>query len=145
MNILVDANILVRLRDAASPHHTPCAEAVRRGIDSGYTLMVCTQAFIEYWVVATRPTDVNGLGLTPTQAEADLQDFELTFLALLEPPGICARWHELVVRYGVSGRTAHDTRYVALMLEHGLKNLLTLNPRDFTRYTEITCLAPADI
>ena len=145
MNILVDANILVRLRDAASPHHAPCAEAIQRGIDSGHTLMVCTQALIEYWVVATRPIDVNGLGLSPAQAETDLQDFDMTFLELPEPSDIGARWRELVRRYGVSGRPAHDTRYVALMLAHGITNLLTLNPRDFARYSEITCLAPAGI
>lgn len=145
MNILVDANILVRLCDASSEHHTPCAEAVQRAIDTGCVLMVCTQTLIEYWVVATRPTDANGLGLTPAQAEADLQDFVLTFHVLPEPPDIIVGWRELVMRYGVSGRPAHDTRYVALMRAHGIVHLLTLNPRDFKRYTEITCLAPADI
>lgn len=145
MNILVDANILVRLRDAASPHHVPCAEAIQRAIDKGDILMVCTQTLIEYWVVATRSIDVNGLGLTPAQAETDLQDFRQTFLVLPEPPDVGERWQELVAHYRVSGRPSHDARYAALMLAHGITHLLTLNPQDFLRYTEITCLAPADI
>jgi hypothetical protein len=39
----------------------------------------------------------------------------------------------------------HDARLVAAMLAHGVPQILTLNPRDFQRYTEITVLHPADV
>jgi hypothetical protein len=61
------------------------------------------------------------------------------------PPQVGARWRELVNRYNVQGRTGHDTRIVAFMLEHSLTQLLTLNIADFARYTEILCLAPENV
>jgi predicted nucleic acid-binding protein len=64
------------------------------------------------------------------------------FIVLPEPPDMSVRWHDLASRYAVHGRGAHDTRLVALMLAHGVAAVLTLNPADFARYAEITCLAP---
>jgi len=58
---------------------------------------------------------------------------------------VLERWLDLCSRYGVSGRPAHDTRLVALMLAQGLTHLLTLNSADFARYTEITSLTPDDV
>jgi predicted nucleic acid-binding protein len=55
------------------------------------------------------------------------------------------RWLDLCSRYGVSGRSAHDARLVALMLAHGLTHLLTLNSADFARYAEITAVTPDDV
>ena len=31
------------------------------------------------------------------------------------------------------------------MLAHGVTQILTLNPRDFQRFTEVTVLHPADV
>jgi hypothetical protein len=100
---------------------------------------------IEYWVVATRPVAVNGLGLTPADVEISLQGFDILFTFLPEPPHIGVRWRDLVNRYNVQGRTGHDTRIVAFMLEQGVTHLLTLNSSDFARYTEILCLAPENV
>jgi len=38
-----------------------------------------------------------------------------------------------------------DTRLVALMVAHGITHLLTLNPTDFARYSEITAVTPQEI
>jgi hypothetical protein len=45
----------------------------------------------------------------------------------------------------VRGRQVHDTRLVALMQAHGVVELLSLNPGDFRRYTEIQCRTPEDV
>jgi hypothetical protein len=37
------------------------------------------QNFIEFWSVAPRPRAVNGLGFTPDQAEAAVQELEQLF------------------------------------------------------------------
>ena len=145
MDILLDANILLRVSDASSPDHTRCAQALLRARSSGHKLFWCAQTMIEYWVVATRPVAVNGLGLTPADVELNLQGFDLLFTFLPEPPHIGARWRALVNHYNVQGRTSHDTRLVAFLLEQGLIHLLTLNTSDFARYTGIVCLLPENV
>jgi predicted nucleic acid-binding protein len=145
MRIQVDTNILLRVRDGDDPRHAVCVEALDRLQDGTNDLFICAQVLIEYWVVATRPRDVNGLGLSADEANLDFQDFCRSFVVLPEPPDMAVRWHELASHYAVHGRGAHDTRLVALMLAHGVTAILTLNAVDFARYTELTCLAPEDI
>jgi predicted nucleic acid-binding protein len=145
MRIQVDTNILIRALDVQDPQHAVCAGALRQLRATGADALICAQVLIEYWVVATRPRQVNGLGLEPQAVEASIQELEDAFLVLAEPPDMAARWRELANRYAVRGRQAHDTRLVALMLAHGVTTLLTLNPADFARYNEVTCLAPQDV
>jgi predicted nucleic acid-binding protein len=143
--VLVDTNILIRVSSADDPRHSICVEAVRQLQARGSELFLCAQMMIEYWVVATRPRNVNGLGLDPAEVEENLQEYEQAMRVLPEPPDMAARWRELAERYAVRGRQAHDTRLAALMLAHGVTSLLTLNSADFARYSEITCLAPEDV
>jgi predicted nucleic acid-binding protein len=145
MRIQVDTNILLRVRDADDPRHAVCVKALNQLQDGTNELLICAQVLIEYWVVATRPRDVNGLGLCAAEAALDFDEFCRAFVLLPEPPDMANRWHELAHRYAVHGRGAHDTRLVALMMAHSVTDILTLNPADFARYTEITCLAPEDV
>ena len=39
----------------------------------------------------------------------------------------------------------HDAYHVAAMLAHGLGRVLTLDDRDFKRYSEISILHPNDV
>jgi hypothetical protein len=39
----------------------------------------------------------------------------------------------------------HDARLVALMMCSGVKNILTLNKRDFARYAEVIASSPEDV
>ncbi len=145
MRLLVDTNIVVRLRDTAHPRHGACVLALQRLASGPDDPCTCAQVMIEYWAIATRPREVNGLGLSPAQAEADLQEFAQAFLLLPEPPDMADRWRVLANRYVVRGRQAHDTRRVALMQAEGITHLLTMNTADFARYAGVTCLAPEEI
>ena len=51
-------------------------------------------------------------------------------------------WRRLVVTHSVAGVQVHDARLVAAMLVHGIPRLLTLNDRDFSRFTEISAIHP---
>jgi predicted nucleic acid-binding protein len=143
MNFLVDTNILVRLSDTASSLHSVCRRAVPGFLDRGDVLFICSQVMIEYWVVVTRPADVNGLGFEPAQAEADVRDFENWFEWLSEPADIAIRWRALVNNHAVRGKRAHDARIVALMEAHGLANLLTFNAADFAGFAGVVCVSPS--
>lgn len=134
---LIDTNVLLRMCDKSSPDHARCIDAVARRISRADACHSCAQTLIEFWVVATRPRKVNGLGLSNAEALANLVDFQTLLPCLLEPPNVRARWQDLVTRYDVKGKNAHDARIAALMIEHQIQDILTLNPRDFSRYSEI--------
>jgi predicted nucleic acid-binding protein len=100
------------------------------------------QSVFEFWVVATRPIAVNGLGLSTAQAEAELMILDGFFPLLNDLPTLFAHWRALVRRYDCVGKPAHDARYVAALQAHGLTHLLTFNGHDFARYAGITVLDP---
>src|SRR5436190_2232870 len=114
-------------------------------VEAGQELCIGAQNLMEFWVVATRPVEVNGLGLSPLEARAAINDLLASYTVLRDPPDLLERWLELCTRYAVSGRPAHDARLVALMLAHGVTHVLTLNSSDFTRYVELTCLTPEQV
>jgi hypothetical protein len=82
-------------------------------------------------VVCTRPTAVNGLGKTATEAAADLASLKSLFLRLDETPAIYDVWEGLVASVPVVGKNGHDARLVAAMKVYGLTHLLTFNVQDF--------------
>lgn len=145
MRVLCDTSFLLRLRDTSSPAHPDCISAFAKLHKQGATLYICAQVLIEYWVVATRPRQVNGFGLSPVDVEQDFEDFQQAFTVLPEPPDIAARWQQLVQAHSVLGRQAHDARLVTVMQAHGITHILTLNPKDFLRYQSLTVLKPDQI
>ncbi len=111
----------------------------------GETIFIIPQILVEFWVVATRPIDVNGLGMTTDEAEKELENLQKLFTVLPENERIFDEWKRLVAKYKVSGKPSHDARIVAAMKVRRLENILTLNPNDFKRYTEIKAVRPQDI
>ena len=108
-------------------------------------LLIVPQNLYEFWVVATRPTSVNGLGFTAAQADLDLARLTGPFTLLSEIPAIYSEWRQLVTTHNILGKNAHDAHLVAAMLVHGVSNLLTFNDQDFARFTSISVWTPAMI
>jgi len=142
---LVDTNVLVRLSVPADPRHLSARRAVEALADED--LYVAGQNFVEFWNVATRPVENNGLGQTTKVADQVLKELEQAFSRLPEPTEIYERWRDLVVRFGVSGVKVHDARLVAFMLGHGIVRILTFNVDDFRRYEVlgIRAVGPAEV
>ena len=146
--ILVDANVLLRLIQIGHPHQQPALDAIALlHSRDREQLVICPQTLYEMYAVCTRPADAPnpGLGLTPAAAVAQLETAERQFDLEPEPPAVIARWKELVVRYGVTGKSTHDARLAALMIERKIPKFLTFNDSHFTRYTEIAVLNPFDV
>ena len=59
---LLDTNILLRASDRTSPRYSLAINSVASLIARGDECVITLQVLIEFWVVATRPIDVNGLG-----------------------------------------------------------------------------------
>lgn len=145
MSYLLDTNIVLRWVNVQAPEHVVAVAAVQILRSRGETLFITPQNLVEFWSVATRPVNVNGLGFTPARADADVQTIEQFFPLLPDDSTIHGHRRRLVVVHGVSGRQAHDARLVAVMLAHKVSHLLTLNIGDFARYTEITVVHPATV
>ncbi len=82
-------------------------------------LYLVLQNLIEFWTVATRPAEANGLGLSPPAARTEIERLERFFTVLRETPALYPAWKRLVFEYQVSGKPTYDARLVAAMHVHG--------------------------
>ncbi len=133
--MLLDTNLLIR---TLQPHHPLFAiadAAIQRLPRQGADLMIVPQNLMELWVVATRPAENNGLGLS----------LKAMFSLLPETPAVYQVWESLVIRHHVSGKPAHDARLVAAMQVHGIRAILTFDRSGFSRYPGIDVVHPADV
>lgn len=72
-NYLLDTNILLRSRDIDSPDYNLVDRTIKYLISNNHQCFITSQVLIEFWVVATRPVAVNGLGWTPEATGEALQ------------------------------------------------------------------------
>ncbi|MSQ97410.1 MAG: PIN domain nuclease [Gemmataceae bacterium] len=142
MNILLDANILLRLADPSSKSHATAIAAVATLGAQGDILHIVPQCVYEFWAVGTRPIANNGLGLSISECVRETANLEGAFPLLDDKAALFTEWKTLVAVFACHGKIAHDARYVAAMRTHGLTHLLTFNVNDFTRFPGLTVLDP---
>lgn len=145
MKVLVDTNILARAAQAGHSMHRLAVDCVTELRRQGETLCLMPQNIYEFWVVCTRPPARNGLGMSATEAHAELTRLKTLFTILDDTPAIFTQWEQLVIQYQVQGKNAHDARLVAAMMVHGLSRILTFNLGDFQRYPMLTVLEPQQV
>jgi len=134
---LIDTSVLVRLANTVDVSYPIALRAVVELHRRAEVLHVTPQNLIEFRNAATRPTAVNGLGLTAAKAEAKASAFEVTFPLLTEIPDIYPAWKALVGALGVIGKQVYDARLVAICHVYGISPLLTFNVSHFTRLAKI--------
>jgi predicted nucleic acid-binding protein len=139
---LCDTNVLLRCIDTASPQQPLAAKAIAELLAAGEEVCVAHQNLYEFWVVATRPKEKNGLGLTPAQALVELGEIEKKLLVLSDNPDVYYTWRELVEAHDIKGLPAHDARLAATMLVHGVDEILTFNAEHFRRFPMIKVFEP---
>ena len=99
------------------PQRETARVAIKALTAQGRQLHIVPQNLVELWVVATRPVPQNGLGLSTTEAAAELMSLKNLFSLLPDSPAIHPVWESLVNQYRVAGKPAHDARLAAAM--HG--------------------------
>lgn len=139
----LDANILLRLVHAESAEHVICQSGVRALAELGAELVIAAQVAVEFWVVATRPAEVNGMGWQPSFARTKLDQILARVRVLPEPPEAFFGWLELVTSKAVLGKRGHDARIASTLSANGVRHLLTLNIADFSTFPDLTLLHPA--
>ncbi|PSB00910.1 type II toxin-antitoxin system VapC family toxin [Merismopedia glauca] len=142
---LLDTNILLRASDPSSPSYSLAVNAVASLIAQGHECAITPQVLIEFWVVATRPVEVNGLGWNPERTENEINQLLSQFFLIEETPNIFPNWLQLVTAYKVIGKRTHDLRLVAVMKANGITHMLTLNPHDFLSVPDVTIVHPNEI
>ena len=145
MRILVDTNIVLRLADKGHRMHADAVAAVDWLNANGHECVIVPQVLYEYWVVATRPAENNGLGMTTAKTDLAISKWTVIFRLLLDERSVFANWRDLVVGNDVKGKNAHDARLVAAMQRHGVTEMLSFNKPDFTRFTAIRVFTPAEV
>lgn len=143
MRILIDANLLLRSAQPEHPQHGIARDALLQLKTNGHELMIVPQVIYEFWVVATRPVEVNGLGFSAEQAEAKTAANLALYSLYRDDEFLFDVWRSLVNLHGVIGKLAHDARLVAAMVRHGITHLVTFNDQDFSRFNEIAVIAPS--
>ncbi len=145
MAFLLDTNLLVRLSDPLSPLQPVAQQAIERLLQRGEILYLTTQNLIEFWAVATRPMEANGLDWNLVEAQSRIESLARQFAILDDNAEIRPHWIDLVTTCGIRGKKVHDARLVAVMKAHGVTHLLTFNVEDFKLFTFIIVLHPNDI
>lgn len=142
-DIQADTNIILRSVQPAHPHHQAAVNSVKYFLENGDHVCLIPQNLIEFWNVATRPVDKNGLGWTPAKTNAEISQLESIFTVLPDIQAIYPEWRKLVLHHSVIGKQVHDARIVAAMNVYQITKLLTFNIKDFTRFQDIDLIEPA--
>jgi predicted nucleic acid-binding protein len=142
---LLDTNVLLRIMNPHLPENTVCNEAMVRLRRSNYSLFFTIQNATEFWNVSTRPTERNGHGLTNYATGIALGFIEEIAILLPDDARVYAQWRRLVTEHAIRGVQVHDARLAASMIVHGVRHILTLNARDFMRFSDVEAIHPATL
>lgn len=142
---LFDTNIWLRAVQPESPHHPLAVQALTTLLARGDTITLTAQNLIEFWSVASRAVEANGLGWSVEMVSQEIDRLLTQFFLLEETPAIFTYWRHLTMAHQITGRRVHDARLVAVMLAAGVTHLLTFNGDDFRSFHEIVVVSPADM
>lgn len=129
----VDTNVLIDATDRARPRHV----SARRLVERRRGLVFSAQIVREYVVVATRPAEANGLGLSLDLALENVAEFRSVIRLLPEEKPLLPSLLELLRAIPVRGKAVHDALVVATMRVHKVRELVTANPGDFERFSDV--------
>ncbi len=143
--ILTDTNVLLRYVKTNDKMHLVVVGAVSHLQMIGEDVVLVPQNLYEFWVVATRPTNVNGFGWMVPECRLRMGRLKRVFRFLPDRPDLFDAWEQIVFQNACHGKVAHDARLVAAMQLHRVGSILTFNVTDFTRFPGITVIDPATV
>ncbi len=129
--VMVDTNILLSASNSNRTDHEASHRVFLKALEAGVHLATCGQILREYLVVATRPMQVNGLGLSLEDALTNLDWFRKRQVYLEEPESVHQNLVRLIEKHNITGKRIHDLNIVALMNQFNIHTLLTNNAADF--------------
>jgi predicted nucleic acid-binding protein len=145
MRVLLVTNILLRSAQPNHPLWSVATHAVAKLIRRKDEVFFCPQNVIEFWNVATRPPEKNGLGFSSEMVFQEIATIEKSIVLLPDIPTIYIAWKRIVSAHKVQGVKAHDARLVAVMNVYSVEAILTFDALDFQRFTTITVIHPSSL
>lgn len=129
--VFVDTNILLSATAAGRSDHEQARDFFRAGHAAGVQLALSGQVLREYLVVATRPVNVNGLGMDLADALRNVQWFRARTAFLEETEAVFDRLFRLGCETTAHGKRLHDLNVPAVMVHHGAEAIVTANADDY--------------
>jgi len=146
MQYLVDTGVLLRLFDRSDSEHMTILKLFMSLRRAGQNFATCPQNIAEFWNVSTRPSSARGgYGQPVLSTERRVRYIERLGAVLPETPEAYHVWRKLAAEHGLIGVAVHDARLVAMMKVSGIKTIITLNAKDFSRYQEIETATPQSL
>lgn len=133
----IDTNVLLASTDTSRSQHAVALAFLQEGLTGQQRIFASGQIFREYLVVATRPIEANGLGLTSSAALENIREFQSCIQLLDENTDATEQLLSLVKTHGLKGKRIHDANIAATMRAHGLTRIRTSNPHDFEPFKGI--------
>jgi len=140
--ILPDVNVLVYAHREDTPNHTAYREWLESVINSDQAYGIADLVLSGFLRVVTHPRVFD----PPTELEVALEDLDCLLaspsLVLLGPgPGHASHLRHVIEEGRATGNLAHDAHIAALLVEHGVRELWTLD-RDFARFSGLRIVDP---
>ncbi|MDQ8191696.1 type II toxin-antitoxin system VapC family toxin [Roseibacillus persicicus] len=134
---IADANLFLGAFQGTRANHDACLHLMEQAEEGHFRLLVSNQILREVLVVSTRPRENNGLGATVAEAIKNQNVILSICLLLPEDDAVAETLHDLVAKYDLKGKRIHDANIAATALRHGFTKILTANPKDFAKISEI--------
>lgn len=143
--VLFDTNILVYAHNQDSPFHKKCLALITAVIEGRFRGILAQQNLLEFYSIVTDKKRVTK-PLTPFKALELLDNYlRLPFTIILPTDMTIQIFSLLSQKNKIKNGQAFDTYLVATMLSHKIKNILTVNVKDFEFYNEVKTYGIADI
>lgn len=91
MSVLVDTNVLLRRTQRLHETHAVAVQSVAHLLARGEVVYFTMQNIAEYWNVATRQVENNGLGLSAATVSAEVQKIEALLMGSFPTRRRCTR------------------------------------------------------
>jgi predicted nucleic acid-binding protein len=131
--VLVDTNVLIYAKDTSSVFH----QVAFNIFQGGESLFITSKNLTEYYAVTTRGAQPL---LTPSEALQDINEFTSNCSLLFPNEASHRQLSSLILKYQPIGLLVHDFEIAAIAIAHGIKQIATLNKKDFSIISEIEVL-----
>ena len=141
----VDTNVWLTATAPARHLHAQARAVVESWPAAGRDLVTSGQVVREYLAVATRPIDVNGLGLTTGQALDNVSELLQRLTVLEETRAVTDELLTMLRSGSLSDKQVHDANIVAAMRAHGVRRLVTDNGKHFAPFDGVQIIDLAGV
>ncbi|WP_375503267.1 type II toxin-antitoxin system VapC family toxin [uncultured Jatrophihabitans sp.] len=139
---VLDTNVLLAATDEARAEHGWATAAINDWPAAGIVLYASGQILREYLAASTRPLEQNGLGMTRSDAVANVRALRARLGLLVEDAKVADRLLTLLETVECAGKQVHDANVVATMVVHGIDTVVTMNVDDFARFDDLVTVVP---